>query len=439
MRIGIVTPAIMYGEFACFFPDQERKQLLSLPNNNNVPAPTIIAKGFIQSGHFVRLFTIGDNNIVFHSEKVEIVILKEKKFPLNLFFSTEYRKAYSLRLAIRKKCDDLDVLHSQWTYHTALSTLSFAKKIPTFCTVRDWTPIIIGYLPKYSEKRSLYESRIDAKFLKKRNLKESPLYNVTKRVLSSTLAILPDTFWRTKLRINEKVFACPDVHFIGNSPYTSDLIQKKLGKNVPYIMNPIDADRLYKGEKILPKELKIITIQSMLESRKNVVVLLKAFQLVRIQYPEAQLLFMYSRSLEMLKSFPFYKEWADSGYLKNVRFLCNIPHDQIYQYIDECSMLVHPALEESFGNVIVEGMMRKTPIIGGRNSGAVPYLLGFGERGFICDVASENEIAKTIVSVFNDNKETLARVERAFSWISENNVPSAIIDKHIAIYREFMR
>lgn len=102
-------------------------------------------------------------------------------------------------------------------------------------------------------------------------------------------------------------------------------------------------------------------------------------------------------------------------------------------------MLVHPALEESFGNVIVEGMMRKTPIIGGRNSGAVPYLLGFGERGFICDVASENEIAKTIVSVFNDNKETLARVERAFSWISENNVPSAIIDKHIAIYREFMR
>lgn len=434
MRIGIVMPAIMYGCFSSYFSENDRLELEALPNNNNAPAPSIIAKGLIANGHFVRLFTIGNTNRIYISEQVEIVIVKCTGAKFLLF--SEFKKAYSLYRAIKKHYLDLNVIHSHWTYHTALSTMPFVNKVETFCTVRDWTPIIKKYLPSFRQRIHIYDSLIKARlgnlfvgisFLKK-----------ISRPVAFLIALFPNMLWFSKGIINNVVLNNKKIHFIGNSPYTQELLSSRLAYTVPYIMNPIDDSHLLSGDKVFPDKLRIITIQSMLETRKNVDVLMQAFSNIQRYNSNAELWFMYSKPLQFLKSTSAYKMWEEKGWLNNVRFLCNIPHDDIFQYIDQCSMLVHPALEESFGNIIIEGLMRKTPVIGGEHSGAVPYLLGSGERGYVCDISSSTEIEKCILKVYSNQSESLEKALRGYEWVSRNNTLKPIIEAHIDLYTQYV-
>ena len=52
MKIGIVTPAVMFGEFVEYFNNDFREFITNYSNNNNVPAPSIIAKGLIDEGDY---------------------------------------------------------------------------------------------------------------------------------------------------------------------------------------------------------------------------------------------------------------------------------------------------------------------------------------------------------------------------------------------------
>lgn len=436
MRIGIIMPAIMYGCFSSYFTEKERKELEVLPNNNNAPAPSLIAKGLIADGHFVRLFTVGNTNHVYTSEQVEIVIIKCSGLFSKFLFFSELKKAYALYRAIKVYHSDLNVLHSHWTYHTALATIPFANKIATFCTVRDWTPTIRKYLPSFWQRVRIYNSLLCARVRNKMDC--LPYINYICYPVSFIIALLPNTLWYSKGLINNVVLNNKNIHFIGNSPYTQKLISSKIVQTVPCIMNPIDDSHLLFGDKIFPNKLRIITIQSMLENRKNVDVLMQAFSNILRYDTKAELWFMFSKPMDILKSMSAYKIWEERGWLKNVRFLCDIPHNDIFQYIDQCTMLVHPALEESFGNIIIEGLMRKTPVIGGEQSGAVPYLLGYGERGYICDITSCIEIEKCILEVYSHQYESLEKAMRGYEWVSNNNTLKPIVKAHINLYMQYV-
>lgn len=432
MKIGIVTPAVMFGEFVEYFNNDFREFITNYSNNNNVPAPSIIAKGLIDEGHFVRIFTIGKENKIFHSDKIDIIICKANVYLSVLCPLGEFNRAFALFIAIRTHYKDLDVLHSHWTYYTALSTVPFSKRIKTFCTVRDWTPIIISYLPKRKQKIGLYYNAIQKKMPK--SISGICIVSVIAKVLANFLAGIPNFYWKSKLLINNFVLRQKQITFIANSLYSKELIENKIKKNVPCIMNMIDDNGLLSKPKSRNISHRIITIQSMLDRRKNIGTLIEALQFVKRELPDIRLSFLYSFPKDSLRLYEEYKTWLSNGWLDIVDIHCEIPHDEIYNYIDESALLVHPSLEESFGNTIVEGMMRRTPILGGEKSGAVPYLLDFGKRGYICDVNSPIVIAKTIIHIFEDYDKALIKAEVAYDWVSKNNSRKAIIEQHIKCF-----
>jgi glycosyltransferase involved in cell wall biosynthesis len=59
------------------------------------------------------------------------------------------------------------------------------------------------------------------------------------------------------------------------------------------------------------------------------------------------------------------------------------------------SLFVHPSLEESFGLALVEAMALGVPVLGGRSSGAVPWVVG---KGRTANVRDSDELAGAIVS-----------------------------------------
>ena len=70
--------------------------------------------------------------------------------------------------------------------------------------------------------------------------------------------------------------------------------------------------------------------------------------------------------------------------------------------LDLSDILVHPALEESFGMTLVEAMARKVPVIAGQSSGAVPWVLSGGEAGLLVDVSSVDTLVQSILRLAMD-------------------------------------
>ena len=65
----------------------------------------------------------------------------------------------------------------------------------------------------------------------------------------------------------------------------------------------------------------------------------------------------------------------------------------------QIDVLVHPSLEEAFGIAVADAMALGIPVIGGLNSGAVPWLLGEGTCGMLCDVCCAEKMAAAMIEM----------------------------------------
>ena len=398
MRVGIVTHVVNFHRFAKYFDDSEKAELLQLNNNDIGPAPSLIAEGLIQNNCFVRFFTIGPYSKVYKSKNMEIYMSKYMPNALDKRVFGPIRETVIFHKLVKDNFSDLDVLHAHWTYGTANGIYSFAKQIPVFCTVRDWAPVIRAFSPHRG-----------------------------------------GAIWFVKNVLNERILSNHNVHFISNSPYTKKLIEDRLKKDVPCIYNPIENSSLINREKEYPDNLQIVTILSYLSNRKNADKLLEAFKVVHMQHPTSMLHFIIGMTEDALKRSEAYKRWMDNNLLDGVSLHCNVAHDDIFHYIDQSTLMLHPALEETFGNIIIESFSRKTPVIGGENAGAIPYLLQEGRYGYLCDVQSAQAMSSTVLDVYNNLNEAKGKAEDAYIWLCENDTVETIGLQHVKYFEKYIK
>jgi len=84
----------------------------------------------------------------------------------------------------------------------------------------------------------------------------------------------------------------------------------------------------------------------------------------------------------------------------------------VLDYLANADILVHPALEESFGLTLVEAQLAGVPAIGGAHSGGVPWTLDYNRAGRLADVRSESSLAGAMVELAEDAA-TRSRLARA--------------------------
>ena len=118
-----------------------------------------------------------------------------------------------------------------------------------------------------------------------------------------------------------------------------------------------------------------------------------------------------------------------------------IPHRKLMDAISNSDLLLHPALEESFGLSIAEAMSMGLPVVAGEASGAVPWVVGDG--GVLCDVREENAIYQAIEQVLEPENyvrcSVAARV-RVESMFTVSAVASAYLEAYqLAIDKELAR
>lgn len=167
---------------------------------------------------------------------------------------------------------------------------------------------------------------------------------------------------------------------------------------------------------------------------KNGPRLIEAFALLRRSLPGARLL-MIGEQCDAAGSAA---AWARArGMDGGIDFLGRQPHDRVMDLLAaQVDVLVHPSLEESFGMPLIEAAAIGVPVIGGRWSGAVPWVLGDGRYGVLVDVRSPAAIAAAMAELGRDEgrRRRLAEAAQAAMW--ERFDLERTVDRYEAIFAE---
>lgn len=391
MNIGIASH---------FNPYEVREYL-----DNSSPIPCInpmtssvnaIVRGLLQEGHHVTVFTS-------YPKKGDISHLKGKNIDIYLIPSSPiirplkiFERIYMigrLKKTIKLHINEIDVLHAHWTYEFAMAASYFSKIKPTFCTVRDWCPYIFSLM----------------KGLKGR------------------------LYWYISLQIFKKVMNDDSIKLVANSNYTyNQIINNYPNKKIVLIPNPIMKEYILNSKIKHPKSKTFISIaQALDEKRKNIRTLLQAFSIYKKRDPNSKLILVgtYSKKMKQI--------WAKDNLLNGVILTGILNREELYTEIDSSSVLIHPSEEETFGNILLEGMARCLPCIGGNASGAVPMVLGYGKYGILCDIHTPNSLFEAMCKT-EDEKAMNLLVSNASHYLKNNYQNDIIAQQHIDLYNSYL-
>ena len=359
-----------------------------LPNTSGNPSVTHLVEGLLQSGHEVVAVTLDSSvqsDMRLTGEKLTIRVGPSRP-------QHRARDAFRLeRAAVRRALIDErpNLAHAQWTYEYALGAI--ASDIPTVVTVRDWAPLILRYHP--------HPYRLVRLGMNWRTLSSAQQLTTVSPQMATRLS-----------RINRR-----DVALVPNA-----LPDARIGRTrfEPDLENPT-----------------ILAVNNGFSRFKNVATLLRAFPRVRSSFGGA--------TLELI-GHDFAPEgraqtWARrEGLTDGVRFRGAQSSAAIDSAIGRSDVLVHPSLEESFGMVLIEAMARGVPVVGGKKSGAVPWILDYGAAGVLTDVLSPRDMAHSIISVLQSNDRWQLLSSSGYERVHEHFRLSVVIEAYLEVYRRVL-
>lgn len=370
-----------------------------LPVDNIMQTAVVtLVKEFLRQGHHVIVFSSRSNMVGkwhYIGQQLEIHMVGDVR-PVK--FTSLFKELYMtsrIKKLIETQIDRLDVIHAHWTYFYALAAKAFARKVPVFCTVRDWCPYI------YSTRKGV-----------EANLR-----------------------WWINLQIFKRVMNDDKIHLIANSEYTQNHIQKAYpNKTVTRIYNALSKEWMLQEKINNIQTPTFITIsQAIDDPRKNIISLVKAFEMYQKDEPNAKLILV-----GIYRSGSTIVSYIKEHNIKNVLLTGPILHDEVIKMIDESTCMVHPAYEETFGNILVEAMARRVPCIGGKESGGVPIVLGYGKNGLLCDISNPDDIYK-MMHKLDDPDITESIVNRGTEALLANFSSDVVAREHISLFESILQ
>lgn len=106
----------------------------------------------------------------------------------------------------------------------------------------------------------------------------------------------------------------------------------------------------------------------------------------------------------------------------SIRFFGHVPLADLQGLFRESTLLVQPMLNDPWGQVYLEALLSRTPVIGLRRNG-LPEICGDGRYGFLVDIADPQALADAIVDALSDparlarmGEEGQSHVIDRYSW-----------------------
>jgi glycosyltransferase involved in cell wall biosynthesis len=379
MKIGITGPIS-----TSLFLDTMGLPVRKMPPGLQSANVSNLINGLWSAGHEIVVHTLDTStgrDLEFFGNRITVCYSNYRKhYRIFDFFRSE-RHALQRQM----KRHPSDILHAHWSYEFALAALH--ENPNSIVTLHDWAPAILKLMPNYYRLGRLFM-----------------------HILATRKAR----------------------YLLTNSEYMRDSMHRLQRKFIAVIPNPLAPPKHSPSK----EAGKIIAVNNGFNQMKNVQTLLIAF----CEHLAAR----GNCSLHLIghgyepggQAFNWAKERRLS--LDRVHFVGHLKYDLTLQEIATSELLVHPSREESFGNVLAEAMLRKTAVVGGRSSGAVPEVLDHGRAGILVDIDSPGEIAESIRSLMDDRRLLGELQERGCTFATQTFHPDVIAAIHLAVYSEVM-
>jgi glycosyltransferase involved in cell wall biosynthesis len=386
MHIGIVSHVSTF---------QLREYLHLRGNEPNgtagATAPNLLVMELLKRGHTVSVFTLtkdlkDDEEFVVHGKNLTVyygAYRRRVRDSALSFFKRE--RAFLKRKILKVKPE---VLHAHWQYEYAWAALD--TNFRTIVTCRD-SPIKILLLHK-----DIYR---------------------TIRLLMALIVLRKAQ------------------HLIATSEYLRREL-KKLGikKQIEVIPN-FEPEWLFQLPIAQSRDLarpKIAMINNGFGKRKNAENGIRAFQIFRKSRPLAEL-HLYGIDYE---ENGVAHNWAkNNNCFQKVFFHGKMEFVDLMYELKEFTLLLHPSREETFGNTLIESMAVGTPVVGGKRSGAVPWVIGEDQKaGILADVDNPESMAHAISKVLSDNARYLIYCRNARRRAYENFSSEKVVNKYERMY-----
>jgi glycosyltransferase involved in cell wall biosynthesis len=346
-----------------------------------------LAEQLIAAGHRVTIVTLATDigaSLQFAKNQLGLVLVpsRPRERERQLGFYRRERKGLADALKELRP----DVIHAQWTYEYALGAAE-AAVAPVLVTARD-SPL----------KVLLLEFHISRLF----------------RLLLA---------YRARFSIR---------HVSAPSPYLARSLRwfAYFGR-IPVIPNLVPAPPAV-SEGVVRAPTTTVLCVSNASRLKNVRSLLRAMAQVRTHHPDARLRLVG----QGLGPGSQVEAWArHRGLDARVDFVGFADRVALDNEYARAAVFCSPSLEESFGNVLVEALQAGLPVIAGKYSGAVPWVLFDGQAGKLVNVRDPAAIATAISDAINDPSSTVAPGFDVARAIAQRYGPAAVAAAYLAEYQ----
>ena len=275
-----------------------------------------------------------------------------------------------------------DVVHAHWTYEFALAALAYTPD--ALITVHDNAQTIFKYVPTLERLFMLLLARY----------------------------VFQKGRWFTAV-----------------SPYMAESVQKWVKLPVAVVPNPVIIPSK-QSEPSIPNAPIISVVVNGWDERKNCKTALLAFKGIQQRHPHATLWAFGTAFDPDAQAAAFCREHQ----IPNVVLFGHTHQARLLEKVGESTLLLHASLEESFGMVLAEAMSYGVPVVAGKASGAVPWVVEDG--GLLVDVTKVDPIVEAVDQLLSDSTLYKRLSANAIRIIKTRFPIARIADLYLELYRK---
>lgn len=212
------------------------------------------------------------------------------------------------------------------------------------------------------------------------------------------------------------------------SPYIAQVLQRFISTKIAMIPNPLTTTPAYYNSSMSSSKV-VVSIVNGWDNRKNGEKLLLAFKAVLDRHPTAVL---WAIGTAFEPNGPA-EEFCKLHKINHVICFGKLTHTEVLKKLIVSRLLLHTSLEESFGMVLIEAMSYGIPVVAGRYSGAVPWVVK--EGGILVDVTRVDEITDAVDQLLSDQLLHEQISEKARINVSDRFSVSSVVDQYINLYQ----
>lgn len=128
-----------------------------------------------------------------------------------------------------------------------------------------------------------------------------------------------------------------------------------------------------------------------------------------------------------------------TGKSEGCQFLGAVPRTQLIDVLaGGITALVHPSRYEAHSVAVAEAMALGICVIGGRNSGGIPWTLAYGNAGLLADINNPESIASAMATVTEDSKVRQEYATAARKHASMHYALPVVAGQYEAIYSQVL-